>query len=134
MSFIPLLLLLVGQCLEGSSFLSPAPDRTRTNFDFGWRFHLGNPRTLSSYESWDVGFNPSDTNAGLKNCSAGTPCDPAYDDTAWREVAVPHDFVVEGTFNKSLNPNHGALATNVSWYVTSKPFVLRCNTIEREKA
>lgn len=37
--------------------------------------------------------------SGPLNCTAGTPCDPAYDDSAWRSLAVPHDFVIEGTFS-----------------------------------
>ena len=83
--------------------------RSRSTFDFGWRFHLGQPADTNT-------ANTANTAASLRNCSAGTPCDPAYDDTAWRQLAVPHDFVIEGQFDKNQNPNHGALATNTSWY------------------
>lgn len=54
---------------------------------------------------------------GHSNCSAmGLPCAPAFDDSSWRTVTVPHDFVIEGTVDPELNPNTGSLATNVSWY------------------
>jgi beta-galactosidase len=44
------------------------------------------------------------------------PCEVEYDDSSWRSLSVPHDFVVEGTFDPSLDPSKAALATNVSWY------------------
>lgn len=50
------------------------------------------------------------------NCTAGTPCDPSYDDSAWRVLNVPHDFIIEGDFNEANDPNKGALPRNVSWY------------------
>jgi hypothetical protein len=54
---------------------------------------------------------------GHSNCSsAGLPCSPDFDDSSWRTVTVPHDFVIEGSVDPELDPNHGSLATNVSWY------------------
>ena len=50
-------------------------------------------------------------------CEAGTPCDPSYDDSTWRALAVPHDFVIEsGSFDPKFDPSRGALPRNVSWY------------------
>jgi hypothetical protein len=46
----------------------------------------------------------------------GSPCDPAFDDSAWRSVDVPHDSVIENAFSPSDDPGHGALPRNVSWY------------------
>ena len=76
--------------------------RTRSNFDDDWRFHLGGP-------SW---------NLSNSSCPRGSawPCAPGFDDSEWRQLSVPHDFVVEGTISESEDPNHGALATNVAWY------------------
>ena len=34
-------------------------------------------------------------------------CLPATDDSQWRGVSVPHDFVVEGTFDKGADKSHG---------------------------
>lgn len=36
------------------------------------------------------------------NCTPGTPCDPNYDDSTWRALDVPHDYVIEGTFNHGV--------------------------------
>ena len=49
-------------------------------------------------------------------CGQNAPCAVDFDDSTWRQLNVPHDFVVEGTFDPTLDPNHAALATNVSWY------------------
>ena len=40
----------------------------------------------------------------------------AYDDSAWRTVQVPHDYVVEGTPSPAADRNHGYLPFNFSWY------------------
>ncbi len=43
---------------------------------------------------------------------------PEFDDTAWRELAVPHDWSIEGPFDKD-NPTGGAggfLPAGVGWY------------------
>ena len=29
------------------------------------------------------------------SCAPGLPCEPSYDDSSWRTVTVPHDFVIE---------------------------------------
>jgi hypothetical protein len=50
------------------------------------------------------------------SCDAGSPCEPDYDDSNWRTLNVPHDFIIEGTFNPDINPSYGALPRNVSWY------------------
>jgi beta-galactosidase len=45
------------------------------------------------------------------------PANPAYDDRKWRLVDVPHDYVIEGTFNeKTGDKNHGFLPTEPAWY------------------
>ena len=36
-------------------------------------------------------------------------CDVNYSDAGWRTVNLPHDFVVEGTFNKYADGRHGYL-------------------------
>lgn len=49
--------------------------------------------------------------------SATGPETRAFDDGAWRQLRVPHDFVVEGAYvNDSALEGHGYLAANVSWY------------------
>jgi len=39
-----------------------------------------------------------------------------FDDRSWRTVHLPHDYVVEGTFDETLNVGHGALPVTSAWY------------------
>jgi hypothetical protein len=162
----------------GVAATTGASPRTRTKFDLDWKFHLGDPSTVSSCNAsmfpinlshvqcldmqqqrgassaeecrgaacsngasiWQCGggcwigmpplnctHGPSPGGivgggrmdappAGEKPCLEGMPCELSYDDTSWADRTVPHDFVIEGTVNPNLDPNHGALPTNVSWY------------------
>ena len=56
---------------------------------------------------------------GGSGCS-DPQCDPETDDSAWRTVNVPHDFVVEHNFSKDMTgpkpPQHGFLPYGVAWY------------------
>ena len=39
-----------------------------------------------------------------------------FDETVWRAVEIPHDYVVEGTFDPQGDKGHGYLPKGVSWY------------------
>ena len=43
-------------------------------------------------------------------------CEPSYDDSAWRDVALPHDFVVENNFTNIADKAHGYLPFAAGWY------------------
>ena len=43
-------------------------------------------------------------------------CQPSFDDSNWRVIDVPHDFVVEGSFTRSADQAHGYLPFGVGWY------------------
>ena len=43
-------------------------------------------------------------------------CDPKTDDSTWRGLNLPHDFVVEGTFNITADKSHGYLPYGAGWY------------------
>lgn len=65
----------------------------RQRINNGWRFQLGNDSVWSS---------------------------PTFDDSKWRQLDLPHDWSIEGTFDKD-NPagNDGAyLPTGIGWYRT----------------
>jgi len=66
--------------------------RERKLLDFGWRFHLGNAADMTK----DFGFGGGQTFA--KAGSGPGPIQPGFDDTAWRSINVPHDWVVEEDF------------------------------------
>jgi beta-galactosidase len=41
---------------------------------------------------------------------------PGFDDSAWRTVHLPHDYVVEGKFDPKADTSHGSLPTPPAWY------------------
>ena len=53
---------------------------------------------------------PSETHCSEAWCRVGT------DDSAWRSVSVPHDFVVEGKFTPAADVSHGSLPYGVGLY------------------
>ena len=40
----------------------------------------------------------------------------AFDDASWRSVNLPHDYVVEGTFNEKFSNSWASLPTPRAWY------------------
>lgn len=70
---------------------TPTSPRIVDDFNFGWRFQLGDD---ASY--------------------AGT----GFDDASWRELHLPHDWSVEGEFSASnpSTPSGGALPGGIGWY------------------
>ncbi|PJM75104.1 Ig-like domain-containing protein [Bifidobacterium simiarum] len=60
----------------------------------------------------------SDFNEGwrfLRGASSGAQAE-AFDDSAWREVRLPHDFGVEGSFSRLARSTVGFLRTGEGWY------------------
>jgi beta-galactosidase len=69
---------------------NPAP-RTRESFDFGWKFRRGEAQGAQAIE---------------------------FDDAAWRDVDLPHDWSIEGPFDQnapSSGPG-GYLPAGIGWY------------------
>jgi beta-galactosidase len=97
----------------GQAGIAPVPSHAtgvgnRLSFDDGWRFFLGDmplpyPTTGETY-----GY----TKAGAATGPAGYK----YDDTGWRVVDLPHDFVVEQPFAASANGDQGSHPKGVGWY------------------
>lgn len=44
------------------------------------------------------------------------PAKLSYDDSNWRKVHLPHDYIVEGTFSPTADGNHGYLPIVPAWY------------------
>ena len=83
--------------------------RQRLLMDFGWKFHLG--------DDWGVAERLD--KAGQ---SAG-PAQPAFDDSAWRSLNLPHDWAVELPFDQKADPGHAFkpigpnyASNSVGWY------------------
>ena len=67
---------------------------------------VGNARRVSLDADWRF----------LKGDATGAE-QPGFDDHAWRALDVPHDWAIEGPFDKSLDPQTGALLyAGVGWY------------------
>jgi beta-galactosidase len=83
--------------------------------DGGWKFKLADAELLRPYEMW--------LNSG--GFRQGVPA-RSFDDGAWREVNLPHDFVVEGDFvsedrsqgtpETQILVLHGSHPSGVAWY------------------
>lgn len=58
-------------------------------FNFGWLFKAGDP-------------------AGAEH--------PAFDDSAWRQLDLPHDFQIEQPWDEQASRAHGFKTTGTAWY------------------
>jgi beta-galactosidase len=41
---------------------------------------------------------------------------PGFDDKGWRGLHLPHDFIVEGSFDEKADGSHGFLPKGLGWY------------------
>ena len=81
-----------------------AATRQITSLDFDWRFHRGDvPGVLVDPPNQSLSPTPDFLR-------------PTYDDSSWQKVNVPHDYIVEGTFDPKANEAHGYLPVEPAWY------------------
>ncbi len=67
---------------------------------------IGEQRRLSFNEHWRFHKGESQGAEG-----------PAFDDSQWTEVRLPHDWAIAGPFDPNLNPHTGALPiSGTGWY------------------
>ena len=101
-AFISALLLLAFTSLAGSVSATP---RQVTSLDFDWRFHRGDIAGILLNHSTNQTLSP-------------TPemLSPAYNDSSWQRVNIPHDYIVEGTFDPKADEAHGYLPVEPGWY------------------
>ena len=92
-----------------------------TLFDDGWKFAFGD---ASSPEK-DFGRGTEYFNYFTKAASIHNegPYSPKFDDSAWKEVNLPHDWVVDLPFDPKASHSHGYKTvgwkypkTSVGWY------------------
>ncbi|BDI34237.1 beta-galactosidase [Capsulimonas corticalis] len=64
------------------------------------------------------GFIWKDVFLGLYRApqAIGDPSQPGYDDSAWRPVHLPHDYVLEGQVTPTADNGHANLVPVKSWY------------------
>jgi beta-galactosidase len=105
---MPLLLIVAA---AAAAALSSTVPRSRVSLDFGWKFKAFPTLGPSYFTAQD--YPPSE----WPNIAA-----PAFNDTLWRSLNVPHDFVIDGDFNMSVVPAHACghcmayLTPGVGWY------------------
>jgi len=84
--------------------------RETLSLDQGWRFYLGDiPHT-------EFKANRDEAEGGAKGGGAWGAAAPRFDDKAWREVDVPHDWVVEQSFVREAVRNQGYRPRGIAWY------------------
>jgi len=108
--------LLAGASLDASTnapVVKAIPEQTLNrevySFDEGWRFHLGDITTGSLK-------NHADTYASTKAGNAGGAAGMQFDDSTWRVLNLPHDWVIEGAFDKEENRAQGYRPRGIAWY------------------
>lgn len=95
------------------------PARERTSLDLGWRFALGHAHDASKDFTHATGYFSHLAKAGYGD----GPAHADFDDRAFRELDLPHDWAVELPFASDGSHSHGykALGRNypensVGWY------------------
>jgi len=104
--------------------------RVRESLDAGWRFTKGDPAEgatnldYAAIKAWLLpAGNPFTTNAPAVR-PEGEPgggnisfAQPAFDDSQWRLLNLPHDWGIEGPFDQALPGSTGRLPWfGVAWY------------------
>jgi beta-galactosidase len=132
----PLRLLLVAIfSLTSASVLlraaEPAAPRERLSLNAGWRFYHGDPQWMApqlaytSVRSWVLpssapllGIATPKPARPSGNLGSDIACvQPAFDDSAWRTLNLPHDWAIEGPFQQHLPGDTGKLPfANPGWY------------------
>ena len=96
-----LILIIVLGIVEGAL----AAPRQITSLDADWRFHRG-----------DVPGVLQDSPGSKETVPSEGFLKPAYDDSSWQTVKVPHDYVIEGVFDSKADEAHGYLPVEPGWY------------------
>lgn len=93
--------------------------REMMNIDAGWRFAFGHPHDTAK----DFGHAEAYFSYLAKTGSADGPAGAGFDDRAWRQLNLPHDWAVEQPFSEKASYSHGFHAAgkgfpdkSIGWY------------------
>ena len=96
-----------------------SPARERLKMDQGWRFAFGHPTDPRRDFEHATGYFSFLAKAGYGD----GPAAASFDDSAWRQLDLPHDWAVELPFDPRGTASHGHKAvgrnfpdTSVGWY------------------
>ena len=99
--------------LLGFALLAATPamagTRERLSLNSGWLFHLGD---VAGPPIKGHGMSYGTAKSGNATGAAATD----FDDSAWRRLDLPHDWVVEGPFDKNENASQGYRPRGIAWY------------------
>jgi len=114
----PLLWLLASLAFPLLSHAAP-PGREHLLLDFDWRFAYGHPFDPSQDFGNGVGYFSYLAKTGYGDGAAAA----GFDDRAWRQLDLPHDWAVEQPFSEKASFSHGFKAigrpfpnASVGWY------------------
>ena len=93
----------------GAASAAHAAPRERLSLDQGWRFLQGDV-ALPAIKGHGASYSNAQTG------EAHGPANAEYDDSSWRRVTLPHDWVVEGPFDAAQNKSQGYRPRGVGWY------------------
>ncbi len=62
------------------------------------------------------GIGPVNLEGSGEPATADGPLGDSCDEPSWRRVDVPHDFIVEGTFDRKADAGHSSLPVEPGWY------------------
>jgi beta-galactosidase len=94
-----------------------APLRETLSLDEGWRFHLGDikPESFPGGQGVNL-YGPDITYHGATAGSAWGAAARGYDDKGWKQVQLPHDWVVEQPFDEKALKQQGYRPRGIGWY------------------
>src|SRR4051812_2953014 len=99
--------LLAGVAMLATPALADAGERL--SLDAGWLFHRGDVGG-GAIKGHGDSYNSSKTGA------AGGAPGADFDDSAWRRLDLPHDWAVEGPFDRDENASQGYRPRGIGWY------------------
>ena len=105
--------------LNGQKLLHPIGwnDSFEVDLDKAWKEGGPNQLAVLVENTWGGGYI-KETYLRTVGREEKTPpvATNDFNDTSWRSLHLPHDFVVEGTFDPKGDGSHGFLPKNVGWY------------------
>jgi beta-galactosidase len=110
---------LVAALFATTAWADSAPVRERLLMDANWRFAFGHPSDPARDFDHATAYFSYVTKAGYGDGAAAA----GFDDRAWRQVDLPHDWAVEAPFAASGGHSHGYKAIgrgfperSIGWY------------------
>jgi beta-galactosidase len=89
----------------------------RLSLDASWRFHLGDIPLDSFPGGQGIAlYGPDFTHSGAKAGHTWGAAARGFDDSNWRLVNLPHDWVVEQPFDPKAEKQQGYRPRGIGWY------------------